>query len=94
MAARPMTRFFTVTLAAGLVIASASLAAAQSYGAPSGRDAATAPGGTEGVAGPRNEAEAIRSGDAVPVPQGAGGIRADEPKVPPHAPHTHPSPRP
>ncbi|WP_019903500.1 hypothetical protein [Methylobacterium sp. 77] len=77
-----MIRLSTVvTLSALLVTGTAAVALAQSYGAPSGRDAATAPGGTEGIAGPRNEAEAIRSGDAVPVPPGAGGIPAEEPQM-------------
>ncbi|WP_264048117.1 hypothetical protein [Methylobacterium flocculans] len=49
-------------------------ALAQSVGAPAGMEGATAPGGTEGRAGARNEAEAIRSGDAIPVPPRAGGL--------------------
>lgn len=52
----------------------AGTALAQSVGAPAGREPATAPGGTEGLAGARNEAEAIRSGDAIPVPPRAGGV--------------------
>lgn len=62
----------TFTLAACLAIGLGGTALAQSTGAPAGSEAATAPGGTTGMAGPRNEAEAIRSGDAVPVAPGAG----------------------
>ncbi|KQP16695.1 hypothetical protein [Methylobacterium sp. Leaf93] len=47
-------------------------ALAQGTGAPAGRDPATAPGGTEGIAGPQNEREAIRSGDAIAAPRGVG----------------------
>ena len=50
---------------------------AQSTGAPAGRDPATAPGGTEGIAGPQNERNAIRDGDAVPLPPGQGGVEVD-----------------
>lgn len=66
-------------------------ALAQSLSAPAGRDPATAPGGTEGVAGPRNAREAIRSGDAVPAPRGLG-----EPVLPPSdtRPPDRPAPRP
>ncbi len=53
-------------------------ALAQSTGAPAGIDPATAPGGTEGIAGARNEREAVRSGDAIPAPSGIG-----QPIVPP-----------
>lgn len=60
------------------VIGLAGAALAQSTGAPAGRDPATAPGGTEGIAGPRNEREAIKSGDAIPAPRGIG-----EPALPP-----------
>ena len=54
-------------------------ALAQSIGAPAGRDPATAPGGTEGLAGPRNEMNAVRDGDAVPVPPRAGAVPLDAP---------------
>ncbi|KQP33133.1 hypothetical protein ASG60_16115 [Methylobacterium sp. Leaf469] len=67
-------------------------ALAQSVGAPAGSDPATAPGGTEGRAGPRNEREAIRSGDAIPAPPGIG-----EPILPPSGiptPDRPPAPRP
>ncbi|MGU3537311.1 hypothetical protein [Methylobacterium sp. A54F] len=60
-------------------------AAAQSVGAPAGREPATAPGGTEGLAGPRNESEAIRAGDAVPVTPGRG-IPVEAPPAEPVAP--------
>ncbi len=53
-------------------------ALAQSTGAPAGRDPATAPGGTEGRAGPRNEERAMERGDAIPAPPGIG-----EPVPPP-----------
>ncbi|MBX9931001.1 MAG: hypothetical protein K2Y56_05620 [Methylobacterium sp.] len=65
----------TCTLALLLTAGIAGASLAQSTGAPAGRDPVTAPGGTTGAAGPRNEAEAIRSGDAIPVPPGAGGVR-------------------
>lgn len=50
-----------------------------STGAPAGREPATAPGGTEGLAGPRNEMEAIRGGDAIPVAPGRGGAEVEAP---------------
>ena len=56
--------------------------AQQSYNPPAGREAATTPGGTEGIAGPRNEAEAIRSGDAVAVTPGADGLAVERPVAP------------
>jgi len=73
------------------VIGLAGAASAQSVGAPAGRDPATAPGGTEGTAGLRNEEESIRRGDAIPAPPGI-----DE-SVPPSsgtAPDRSPPPRP
>ncbi len=73
----------TVTLAFCALLGAAAAAAAQSYSAPAGRDPSTAPGGTEGIAGPRNEAESIRSGDAVEVPPSRGGVAVEEPAVPP-----------
>ena len=63
------------TIAALALVAALGLsvnAFAQSTGAPAGRPAATTPGGTEGMAGPANEEQAIRSGDAIPAPPGAG----------------------
>ncbi|GJD74158.1 hypothetical protein [Methylobacterium goesingense] len=87
-----MTRL-TIFLALSLGLAGPALA--QSVGAPAGMEGATAPGGTEGRAGARNEAEAIRSGDAIPVPPSAGGIPAEGvPVPPPEAPVTPPPPRP
>ena len=62
----------TKTAAACLVLGLGGTALAQSTGAPAGRDPATAPGGTTGAAGQRNEAEAIRSGDAIPTVPGVG----------------------
>ncbi|TXN22815.1 hypothetical protein FV217_09350 [Methylobacterium sp. WL9] len=47
-------------------------ALAQSTGAPAGRDPATSPGGTEGIAGPRNEERSMEDGDAIPAPPGIG----------------------
>ena len=64
-----------LTLLAGLAAGGSALA--QSTGAPAGRDPATAPGGTEGRAGPRNEMNAVRDGDAVPAPPQAGGVEND-----------------
>lgn len=71
------TLAFTACLASGFCHS----AFAQSLGAPAGRDPATAPGGTEGLAGPRNEAEAIRGGDAVAVPPSPGAIEVEAPPV-------------
>lgn len=67
-----------LTLVAGLALGGSALA--QSTGAPAGRDPATAPGGAEGLAGPRNEMNAVRDGDAVPVPPRAGGIENEAPQ--------------
>jgi hypothetical protein len=67
-----------LTLSLALPLGFAGPVLAQSVGAPAGIDGATAPGGTEGRAGPRNEAEAIRSGEAIPVPPRAGGVPAEE----------------
>ena len=50
----------SLCLGCGLV----GTASAQSVGMPAGREAATAPGGTVGRAGPHNRMEAIRSGGA------------------------------
>jgi hypothetical protein len=78
-------------LIGGLLIALPGAALAQgSVGAPAGTDPAATPGGTEGRAGPRNEREAIRSGDAIPVPPGASGV----PVEPRPAPGTEPPRRP
>ncbi|WP_375464104.1 hypothetical protein [uncultured Methylobacterium sp.] len=51
---------------------------------PAGLAPATAPGGTEGLAGPRNAAEAVRSGQAIAVPPGAGGLRVRRPQAEPY----------
>lgn len=80
-----------LALVAGLACILAGPALAQGgTGAPAGMEAATAPGGTEGRAGPRNEAEAIRSGDAIPVPPGEGipveRAPMDAPMAPPPRP--------
>lgn len=64
----------TITLALCGFLGAASAASAQSYNAPAGNAPVTAPGGEEGRAGPRNEVEAVRSGEAVGVPPGAGVI--------------------
>ncbi|GJE17119.1 hypothetical protein [Methylobacterium marchantiae] len=88
-----MASFSTIALVAACVLTGmASATFAQSYGAPSGRDAATAPGGTEGIAGSRNEAEAIKGGDAVPVPPGTDGILVEEPQAPHRDNPTHATP--
>ena len=42
---------------------------------PAGLAPATAPGGTQGIAGPRNTAEAIQSGQAYAVQPGGGGVK-------------------
>ncbi|TXM65868.1 hypothetical protein [Methylobacterium sp. WL120] len=68
-----------VLLTALTLAAFSGPAFAQSTGAPAGSDPATAPGGTEGLAGPRNEMNAVRDGDAVPVPPRTGGIEGDTP---------------
>lgn len=82
-----MARTLTLTLAICGLLATAAAANAQSVGAPAGRDPATAPGGTEGLAGPRNTTEAIRSGDAIPVAPRTDGIPAGEQgTLPPDAP--------
>ncbi|MGU3537715.1 hypothetical protein [Methylobacterium sp. A54F] len=46
-----------------------ALARGGSYTPPAGQAAATAPGGTQGLAGPRNVSEAVRSGQAIGVPR-------------------------
>lgn len=82
-----------LALAAGLTIGLAGpVLAQQGTGAPAGMESATAPGGTEGRAGARNEAEALRSGDAVPVPP-AEGIPVERSPMAPDAPPP-PAPRP
>lgn len=83
-----------LTLSLALPLGFAGPVLAQSVGAPAGIDGATAPGGTEGRAGPRNEAEAIRSGDAIPVPPSAGGIPAEGVPVPSREAPANPPPRP
>ncbi|MEL6062041.1 MULTISPECIES: hypothetical protein [unclassified Methylobacterium] len=77
-----MPRTLMVVMALGGLLGTAATAQAQSYSAPAGRDPATAPGGTEGIAGPRNESEAIRSGDAVVVSPRGDGIPVQEPPAP------------
>ena len=66
-----------LTFAAGLGLGGSAFA--QSTGAPAGLDPATAPGGTEGRAGPQNEMNAVRDGDAVAVPPPAGGVTTEAP---------------
>ena len=73
-------QMLTKTVAACLALGLGGTALAQSTGAPAGRDPATAPGGTTGAAGQRNEAEAIRSGDAIPTVPGVG-VAAPTPAV-------------
>ncbi len=73
-------------------LAAGGPALAQSVGAPAGRAPATAPGGTEGRAGPGNEREAIRSGDAIPAPSGIGEPRLPSSEAP--SPERGPPPRP
>ena len=66
----------TLSLCGALSLPGMALAQS-STGAPAGRDPATAPGGTEGIAGPCNEGEAVRDGDTVAVPPGRGGVEVD-----------------
>lgn len=68
----------TLALCGFLGLSGAALAQS-STGAPAGSEPATAPGGTEGSAGLRNEREAIRDGDAVAVPPRRAGIAVDAP---------------
>ena len=74
------------TAAAALVWSGSALAL--SGGAPTppgGQLAATAPGGTEGLAGPRNVNEAVRSGHAYPVaPDGRHRVRRPPPGFDPY----------
>ena len=77
-----MKRLATYGLCAAALLAAGtggSASAQQSYNPPAGLDAAAAPGGTEGRAAPRNEAESIRSGDAIAVTPGAGGTVVERP---------------
>lgn len=46
----------------GLLLPDAALARGGSFSPPAGQLPATAPGGTEGLAGPRNVEEAVRGG--------------------------------
>ncbi|NEU12834.1 hypothetical protein G3T14_11895 [Methylobacterium sp. BTF04] len=86
-----MTRLRTrLLVAAGLAAGLAGPAFAQGTGAPAGMESATAPGGTEGRAGARNEAEAIRSGDAIAVPP-AEGIPVERVPPAPDAPMPPPA---
>ncbi len=66
----PSRTTLALALCAGLGLCTP--ASAQSYNAPSGQPSATTPGGTEGIAGPRNEQRAIERGDAIPAPPGVG----------------------
>ncbi|SFM33136.1 hypothetical protein [Methylobacterium pseudosasicola] len=88
-----MRKKTTVILALCGLLGTAGAASAQSYGAPAGRDPSTAPGGTEGLAGPRNEAESIRSGDAVEVAPNRGGVAIEEPALPPPSTNEAPTRR-
>ena len=71
---KPRTARFVLLsgLALGSALGISVPAQAQGTGAPAGMEPATAPGGTEGRSGMRNEAEAIRDGEAVRVPRGEG----------------------
>lgn len=66
----PVRTTLALALCAGLGLCGGALA--QSVGAPAGTPSATAPGGTEGIAGPANERRAIERGDAIPAPPGVG----------------------
>ena len=79
-----MTRLALYAIFATLLAAApcGPASAQQSYNPPAGLDPAAAPGGTQGLAGPRNEAEAIRSGDAIAVVPGAEGTAVERPMAP------------
>ncbi|MCJ2059615.1 hypothetical protein MKL09_24125 [Methylobacterium sp. J-048] len=69
-------------LIAGLLIALAGAAQAQTVLVPSGDSAVTQPGGTEGRAARRNIREAIRNGDVVGVPPGTRTLEAGRKLLP------------
>lgn len=73
-------------VAAALVWSGSALAlSGASPTPPGGQLAATAPGGTEGLAGPRNVSEAVRSGHAYPsAPDGRHLVRRPPPGVDPY----------
>ena len=81
-----------LALCAGLGLSGGALA--QSVGAPAGVPSATAPGGTEGIAGPANERRAIERGDAIPAPPGVGIPVETPPPPPPEERRVPPPPRP
>lgn len=79
----------TLALLATLGLGGAALAQS-STGAPAGRDPATAPGGTKGIAGPGNVDEAVRSGDAAPASPAPGVTEMAPPPAPPVEPAAPP----
>lgn len=87
----PLRTTLALALCAGLGLSGGALA--QSVGAPAGQPSATAPGGTEGVAGPGNERRAIERGDAIPAPPGVG-VPVETPPPPPPEERRLPPPRP
>ncbi|GJD71151.1 hypothetical protein MMMDOFMJ_4105 [Methylobacterium gnaphalii] len=89
-----MRRMISAAMLACGMMASTLPAFAQSTGAPAGSEPATAPGGTEGIAGARNEREAIRSGDAIPAPRGVGEPVPPSPAGTVAAPDQPPATRP
>ncbi|KQT61029.1 hypothetical protein ASG52_17490 [Methylobacterium sp. Leaf456] len=78
-----------LALCAGLGLSGGALA--QSVGAPAGQPSVTAPGGTEGTAGPANERRAIERGDAIPAPPGIG-VPVEAPPPPPEERRLPPPP--
>ena len=63
----------------------ASALSGGSYTPPGGQLPATAPGGTQGFAGPRNVDEAVRSGHAYPAaPDGRSRTRRPQPGYDPY----------
>jgi hypothetical protein len=73
----------TVLTFCGTLLFAGHVLAQGSTGAPAGTEPATAPGGTQGIAGPANEAMAIRDGAAVPATPGTGiDVRTGGPAMP------------
>jgi len=71
-----------ITLGSLGIIPQSDRVSARGMGAspPAGLAPATAPGGTKGIAGPRNVDEALRSGQAYTFRPDVGGIRAYRPE--------------
>ena len=84
----------TIALAVSSLFLLGGSALAQSQTAPAGREPATAPGGTTGLAGPRNVDEAIRDGDALPAATPLADPRATTGSVTPAPVDAPPPPAP